>query len=110
VSPRHGVGVYGKNPTASVGRRFCNSIATWRPLWGYVVQVAPWVERHVWRGRRTFLGGLCAAACIDLADILTAELGAGTITMHSASNDAFSIEDIARFCDFLSACGGFEMG
>jgi hypothetical protein len=114
--PRHGVGVYGRNPTASGGRCFRESVAAWHPLWNYVLQVAPWVARNVSSGRRKFRGGLCSTACTDLANILTAELSAGTVrsyvahSVRSQSEDSdFSIANVVRFRDFLASCGGFEL-
>src|SRR5690349_732853 len=73
-----GFDVYGKHPAAPAGRYFRNSVSWWHPLWEYVLQVAPWVERKAPLGHYNAGDGLDGSQATELAAVLTAELEAGT--------------------------------
>ena len=97
-----GMDVYGKAPTADVGRYFRNNVWWWHPLWDYVETVAPHLTEGV-SGRYNDGDGLNAAAADRLAAILSAELDSGRATCYAAERDAAIATMPDQPC---SLCGG----
>jgi hypothetical protein len=79
-----GMDVMGKNPTDDQGNYFRNNVWWWRPLWDYVVDVAPHLTEGV-DGHMNGGDGLAAAAAEKLAALLTAELDAGRTAEYAAA-------------------------
>ncbi len=72
-----GMDVYGKEPTEEVGKYFRNSAWSWRPLWRYVCQIAPWVSEVVVYGQSNDGDGLNAKGSKKLAKALLEEVSSG---------------------------------
>lgn len=83
-----GMDVYGKKPTAEVGRYFRNSVWCWRPLWDYVTEVAPGLAAKVERGHSNDGDGLGARDSAALVRILTAEIDSGRTAEYEAQRTA----------------------
>jgi hypothetical protein len=82
-----GMDVYGKNPSSEVGRYFRNNVWWWRPLWDYVVEVAPHLTEGV-DGHMNGGDGLGKKAATRLTKILTAEIEAGRTAQYATERAA----------------------
>ncbi|MGE5761853.1 MAG: hypothetical protein ACM37V_15995 [Gemmatimonadota bacterium] len=83
-----GMDVYGKKPTAEVGRYFRNNVWYWHPLWDYVTEVSPDLAAKVEYAYSNTGDGLGARDSETLARILTAELDSGRTAEYESQYKA----------------------
>jgi hypothetical protein len=81
-----GMDVFGKTPSAEVGKYFRNNLWWWRPLWGYVEEVAPHLTEGV-NGQFNDGDGLACAAALQLAAILSEEITSGRTAQYATERD-----------------------
>lgn len=79
-----GMDVYGKRPTAEVGKYFRNNVWWWRPLADYCCGVAPTITERCQYWQSNDGDGLDAIAAIELADALQAEIDSGRTAAYAA--------------------------
>jgi hypothetical protein len=72
-----GMDVYGKNPTSETGKYFRNNVWWWRPLAGYVCEIAPQITAKCEHWQSNDGDGLDADSSVKLAAILREHIASG---------------------------------
>lgn len=100
-----GMDVYGKKPNGKTGEYFRNSCWGWRPLWRYVLKVAPWVGEKVIHGQSNDGDGLDGPDSIALAKILRAEISTGRCGEFAMRYEAAHAALADEPCPYCNATG-----
>lgn len=83
-----GMDVFGRKPTAEVGKYFRNNVWWWRPLAELCLKLAPDICAACERWQSNDGDGLDADGALALAQILDARLEDGTVARLLAERDA----------------------
>jgi len=100
-----GVDIFGRQPTAEVGKYFCRNYWWWRPLWEYVE-----IEHPDLAGKVTYTytddgDGLDASDSLQLARLLREELADGTVAHYVKDRDEYIAALPLEPCSICDATG-----
>lgn len=100
-----GMDVFGKNPSAEVGKYFRNNVWWWRPLADYVINIYPSIAAGCTEWHSNSGDGLDAASSLALADALDADLASGVVDAYAVAY-ARDVEQLPReTCNLCQGTG-----
>lgn len=101
-----GMDVFGKKPTSKRGEYFRNNVWWWRPLAGFIEEVAPPELFHKCRYWQSNDGdGLGKRDSLKLAEILTAELDSRRAIQYEINYTMAQEETPDETCDLCQGTG-----